>query len=99
VEVPCLFLTHRFICSYVLFTVEFPDDNELSKEALAGLKKFLPGPDMEEDFSMEDDVEIVRLEAADTRTIGKGGIQNHESAYDSDEEEGGGAQAVNCQQS
>jgi DnaJ homolog subfamily A member 2 len=86
---------------YVLFTVEFPRDNELSAAAMEGLKKFLPGPaSMDLDYSSHEDVEIVHLEHADVRTFGKGGLQSRESAYDSDDDdEGGHPQGVQCQQS
>lgn len=85
---------------YVLFTVKFPSDGELSSEDIAGLKEFLPGPDtMDEDYSKQEDVEIVHLDQADLRTFGKGGLQSRESAYDSDDDDDGHPQAVNCQQS
>lgn len=85
----------------MLFSVEFPSDNELSSEDVAGLKEFLPGPaTMDEDYSEQDDVEIVQLDSADVRTFGKGGLQSRETAYDSDgDEDDGRPQAVNCQQS
>ena len=85
----------------MLFTVEFPRDNELSAEDIAGLKEFLPGPNsMDLDYSEQDDVEIVHLDSADVRTFGKGGLQSRESAYDSDDDDDDGRpQAVNCQQS
>lgn len=82
---------------FVLFTVEFPQPGELSESAVAALRKHLPGPSMEVDYDTET-AEIVHLEEADVRRFGKGGVQNHDSAYDSDEE-GDGPQAVNCQQS
>lgn len=90
---------------YVLFTVEFPRDGQLSPENVAIIKQALPSLPNEEDDDMEydaDTAEIVQLDAADVRQFGKGGLQsNGDSAYDSDGEgEGrGGPQAVNCQQS
>ncbi|GKY99830.1 hypothetical protein MPSEU_000936800 [Mayamaea pseudoterrestris] len=86
---------------YILFTVEFPGDNELTPDDIEGLKDFLPGPDtMDEDYSKQEDVEIVHLDHADVRTFGKGGLQNHETAYESDDDDKGGQpQPVNCQQS
>lgn len=86
---------------YILFTVEFPKDGELSKEAVTALRKVLPGPDAEKDFD-EEKTEVVHLEPADVRLFGKGGIQaNGQSEYDSDDSSGrkGSPQAVNCQQS
>jgi DnaJ homolog subfamily A member 2 len=85
---------------YVLFTVDFPKDGELSASAIAALRQALPGPSMEvEEAEVSEDVDIVHLQAADAKQFGKGGIQNGDSAYDSDDEERGGPQAVNCQQS
>lgn len=81
---------------YVVFRVDFPQDGELDEAAVATLKKVLPGPSMEVEFD-EETAEIVHLENADVKNFGKGGVQNHDSAYDSDEE--GGPQAVQCQQS
>jgi DnaJ homolog subfamily A member 2 len=84
---------------YVLFTVEFPKDGELSEEAITALRNALPGPSMEVEYD-EETAEVVNLQEADVRQFGKGGIQGGDSAYDSDGEgEGGGQQAVNCQQS
>jgi DnaJ homolog subfamily A member 2 len=81
---------------YVLFTVEFPKSGELSDAAIKALRKALPGPTMEVDYD-EENVDIVTLEEADVQLFGKGGIQDRETAYDSDEEEG--VQGVQCQQS
>ena len=52
---------------------------------------------MEIDFD-EENLDIVTLEEADVGLFGKGGLQDRETAYDSDEGEGG-PQAVQCQQS
>lgn len=82
---------------YVLFTVAFPQSGELSDTAVKALRKALPGPSMEIDFD-EENLDIVTLEEADVGLFGKGGLQDRETAYDSDEGEGG-PQAVQCQQS
>lgn len=85
---------------YVLFTVEFPGDGDLTPKAVEALREHLPGPSMDIDVDESDEnVEIVHLDEGDARNFGKGGVQNSgDSAYDSDEE-GDGPQAVNCQQS
>jgi DnaJ homolog subfamily A member 2 len=84
---------------YVLFTVEFPKDGELSDVAVQAIRAALPGPSMEVEYN-EDTADICNLEEADVRLFGKGGVQDQDSAYDSDGEGGsGGPQAVNCQQS
>ena len=81
---------------YVLFTVEFPEDGELSSEARDALRKHLPGPSMEIEYD-EETAEVVHLDAADVKNFGKGGIQSQDTAYDSDEDDG--PQGVQCQQS
>ncbi len=84
---------------YVLFQVDFPEDGAIPPEAVASLKQLLPGPSMEETLEYDEEtVEIVHLELADAKHFGKGGVQNHNTTYESDEE-GGGPQAVQCQQS
>ena len=83
---------------YVRFVVEFPRDNDLPPEAVDALRKALPGPSMDVEYDQET-AEIVHLEHADVRSFGKGGLQSRDSAVDSDDEDGGGPQAVNCQQS
>jgi DnaJ family protein A protein 2 len=82
---------------YVLFQVEFPQDGEMNPDQVAALKNILPRPAMEVEYD-PDTAEIVHLNHADVKNFGKGGVQNHDSAYDSDEEEGG-QQGVQCQQS
>jgi DnaJ family protein A protein 2 len=86
---------------FILFRVEFPDDNELDPNALKLLKNALPNPSMELD--VKEDMEICHLEHADVKAFGKGGANNRATdAYDSDDDEeggGGGARAVQCQQS
>eukprot|EP00536_Pseudo-nitzschia_multiseries_P005043 jgi/Psemu1/318547/estExt_fgenesh1_pm.C_910003 len=87
---------------YVLFTVEFPSDGDLSEEVVEALKKILPKPSSKSDTADVDmdaeTTEVVHLEAADVRHFGKGGAASQASAYDSDEE-GAGPQPVQCQQS
>lgn len=82
---------------YVLFTVVFPKSGELSESAVKALRQALPGPSMEVEYD-EETADIVNLEVADVKLFGKGGVQDHDSAYESDGE-GEGQQAVNCQQS
>lgn len=82
---------------YVLFTVEFPDDGDLKEDQVEALKKILPGAAMSVEYDPET-AEVAHLEHADVKNFGKGGVTNHGSTYDSDEEEGG-AQQVQCQQS
>ena len=82
---------------YVLFRVEFPSDGELKPDQVEGLKKLLPGAAMAVDYDPET-AEIAHLEHADVKNFGKGGVQSHDSAYDSDDDEGG-PQQVQCQQS
>lgn len=85
---------------YVMFSVEFPRDGELPDEALALIRKALPGPEMETNFDHEQ-TEVVHLETADVKFFGKGGVQKTQSEYDSDDSGSnrGGAQQVQCQQS
>jgi DnaJ family protein A protein 2 len=82
---------------YVLFSVTFPKDGDLSPEAAAAIKKWLPSPSMEVDYDPET-AEIVHLDVADVKQFGKGGLASTDSAYESDEE-GEGQQGVQCQQS
>jgi DnaJ homolog subfamily A member 2 len=82
---------------YVVFRVEFPSDNDLDATAVASLKTLLPNPAMEVEYD-EETAEIVHLDHADVKNFGKGGLQSHDTAYESDDEEGG-QQGVQCQQS
>ena len=82
---------------YCIFRVVFPEDGAIDAETIAALKKLLPGPSMDVAYD-EEVAEIVHLEHADIKNFGKGGITTHDSAYDSDDEEGG-PQQVQCQQS
>lgn len=82
---------------YVLFRVTFPSDGDLDEATVKALKPLLPAPAMDVDYD-EETAEIVHLDHADVKNFGKGGVQSHDSAYDSDDEEGG-PQGVQCQQS
>jgi len=77
---------------YILFRVEFPSDGELDDATTTALKKLLPNPCMDIDYD-DEEVEEVRLEAADVKAFGKGG------AYDEDSDDERGGQGVQCQQS
>ncbi|KAL7458735.1 hypothetical protein ACHAWC_011287 [Mediolabrus comicus] len=82
---------------YVMFRVEFPNDNELPSNVVDELRKLLPEPDQPEEYDPME-VEEVNLTSADLRTFGKGGAtRNSNEAHDSDDEDG--AQPVQCQQS
>jgi DnaJ homolog subfamily A member 2 len=82
---------------YVLFTVEFPKSGELSDAAIKALRQALPGPNMEVDYSEEKD-EIVHMEEADVKMFGLGGVQDRNTANESDDEDGG-VEPVQCHQS
>lgn len=82
---------------YVLFTVEFPEDGDLKPDQIEVLRKILPGASMAVEYD-PDTAEIAYLDAADVKNFGKGGVANHDRAYDSDNDEGG-PQQVQCQQS
>jgi DnaJ family protein A protein 2 len=81
---------------YVLFRVEFPKDGDLTAAMIKPLKMVLPNPSVPVDYDEEKD-EVVHLETSDVHSFGKGGIQNHNSAYDSDDDDGD--PGVQCQQS
>eukprot|EP01083_Nonionella_stella_P309433 1095954_1 len=81
---------------YVLFTVEFPKDGELSEDTVNILKKTLPNPKMDVDYD-EETAEICHLDGGDVKNFGKGGAAAAESTYDSDD--GDGQQNVECRQS
>jgi len=84
---------------YVLFRVKFPEDGELSDKCLETLKKVLPDPDMDIVVD-ENEVDVVDLKHANVKDFGRGGAAHtNDSAYDSDDEEGGGGRPVQCQQS
>lgn len=82
---------------YVLFTVEFPGDGELKPDLVESLKKILPGASVALEYDPET-AEVAHMEHADVKNFGKGGVASHEAAYDSDDEQGG-PQQVQCQQS
>ena len=82
---------------YVLFTVEFPDDDELQADQVEALRKILPGAAMAVEYDPET-AEVAHLEHADVKNFGKGGAAGQGSAYDSDDDEGG-PQQVQCNQS
>lgn len=86
---------------YILFRVRFPRDGELSEEQIKALKAILQ-PSNEENVNIEEcdeTVEVLNMERADLQHFGKGGAAATDSrAYDSDDEEGG-QQSVQCQQS
>ena len=87
---------------YVLFTVEFPTDGSLDESVVAALKKLLPKPSENTTADVDMDAEtteVVHLDSGDIKLFGKGGASSHSSTYDSDEEDGGGPQPVQCQQS
>lgn len=85
---------------YVLFRVEFPKDGALSAEVVELLRKSLPDPQVPLDPMDEEDtnIEQVHLDQANVKLFGKGGASASSREYDSDDEEGGG-QGVQCQQS
>lgn len=83
---------------YVLFTVKFPSDGELSETTINALRAILPGPSVPLPYTLDDDVEVVNLEEADVKQFGKGGATATRNQYDSDEDEGRPG-AVQCQQS
>mmetsp|Transcript_23706 Transcript_23706/g.36612 ORF Transcript_23706/g.36612 Transcript_23706/m.36612 type:complete len:420 (+) Transcript_23706:139-1398(+) len=81
---------------YVLFTVQFPTTGEMDADTISKLKTLLPGASsMVEDENEE--AEIHHLDEANVTNFGKGGVQNPDTAYDSDES--GAGQGVQCQQS
>lgn len=80
---------------YIAFHVKFP--KTLSPEVTQQLRAILPDADMEEDVN-SDEVEEHFMDQADLRHFGKGGAVSDNNEYDSDEE-GGGGQPVQCQQS
>jgi len=79
---------------YVLFTVDFPKDGELSEDTINILKKTLPNPKMDVNYD-EDEVEICHLDGGDVKNFGKGGAAMQDD--ESDDEDG--QQNVECRQS
>lgn len=80
---------------YIAFHVKFP--TSLSPEVITQINKLLPDADMTEDYDPEQ-VEEHFMDEADLRHFGKGGAAMRNDEYDSDDEQGG-QQGVQCQQS
>jgi DnaJ family protein A protein 2 len=85
---------------YVLFQVKFPQDGEISPEAVKMLRRYLPGKSMDIGYKPEE-VEIVHLEPADAQQFGTGGLiydssDNDSADEDEDDDDWG---VVQCQQS
>ena len=81
---------------YIAFHVQFP--KTLPEDAVAKLREILPDADLNQDYDPEE-VEEHFMEEADLRHFGKGGAHGSgNDAYDSDDDEGG-PQGVQCQQS
>lgn len=81
---------------YVLFTIEFPKEGELSNEQVSILKQTLPNPKLDIEYD-EETTEVVHLDTGDVKNFGKGGAAEQERNYDSDD--GDGQQNVECRQS
>lgn len=94
---------------YIKFHLRFPEDNTLSPEDVAALKKILPEPDvppplpgtdndaMDVEGGAPPNIEEVTMDDADLYHFGKGGAAaTGNEYYDSDEE---GGRPVQCQQS
>ena len=80
---------------YVSFHVVFP--KTLPPDVVAQLNKLLPDADMAPDYDPETTEELF-MDKADLRLFGKGGAAQANNEYDSDDERGG-QQGVQCQQS
>jgi DnaJ homolog subfamily A member 2 len=80
---------------YIAFHVKFP--NSLTPEVITQLNRLLPDADLQEEYDPEH-VEEHYMDEADLRHFGKGGAAARSDEYDSDDEQGG-QQAVQCQQS
>ena len=80
---------------YVAFHIKFP--KTLPADVVTQLNKLLPDADLAAEYDPET-VEEHFLDEADLRHFGKGGAAQSNSEYDSDDEQGGGQQ-VQCQQS
>lgn len=81
---------------FVLFTVKFPTSGSLSAAQLQVLQSVLPGPS--EKVEETEEMEPVELEDIRRDDFGKSGNHENTDAYDSDEEDGGGGQRVQCAQ-
>ena len=80
---------------YVMFTVEFPKDNELSNEVVELLRKTLPNPSMQLEYD-DESAEVTHLSHASVRDYGNGGVATSNPAYPHD---GAGTQPPQCHQS
>lgn len=84
---------------YIMFRVKFPKDTQIPENIIAELRRLLPEPDVPESYDSEmEEVEEVHLNHADLLSFGKGGA-NQTSNEAHDEDEDGGRQQVQCQQS
>jgi DnaJ homolog subfamily A member 2 len=81
---------------YVAFHVQFP--KTLPANIVDQLRTLLPDPDVAEPYNAETTEEHL-LDEADLRLFGKGGAASSSNEYDSDDDERGGRQGVQCQQS
>lgn len=80
---------------YIAFHVQFP--KALDAAQVATLREILPDADVLPEYNPEE-VEEHFMDLADLRHFGKGGAATHQNEYDSDDE-AGGPQGVQCQQS
>lgn len=80
---------------YIAFHVKFPAT--LNPEAIAAIRSLLPDVDVQEEYDPEE-VEEHFMEEAQLKHFGKGGAVQADNEYDSDDE-AGGPQPVQCQQS
>ena len=80
---------------YIAFHVKFP--TTLDADVISAIRKLLPDADIEEEYDPEE-VDEYFMDEADLKHFGKGGAVSSNNEYDSDEE-GGGPQPVQCQQS
>jgi DnaJ homolog subfamily A member 2 len=80
---------------YVAFHIKFP--KTLPLDVVQKLNALLPDADIAAEYDPETAEEHF-LEEADMRHFGKGGAAQNNNEYDSDDEQGG-AQGVQCQQS
>mmetsp|Transcript_30623 Transcript_30623/g.62520 ORF Transcript_30623/g.62520 Transcript_30623/m.62520 type:complete len:417 (-) Transcript_30623:177-1427(-) len=81
---------------FILFRVRFPEDGELSQDNINALRSLLPDPDTELPYDPHE-VEEAHLDHSDLKHFGRGGAEQRNDAYDSDDEDG--ARPVQCQQS
>jgi len=81
---------------FIKFTIQFPEEGELSADQLASLEATLPGRPVNDFTGEEEDCELMDV---DPSSMGEGGPGDSANAYDSDDERGGGGhgQRVQCQ--